>query len=101
MSSLGLLSRQAIIEQILDIINGKDATTNILIISLNPWRKLQKIFKEMYAGVHKSVSNFSSAIACVVVQTFIINEYGLQAHWVHNGNLVMSGTRLFGLMPVL
>lgn len=94
-----LLSRPAIIDQTLDIISGKDATTDTLIISLNPWRKLQKIFKEMYAGVHKSVSNFSSAIACVLMQTSIINQYELQAHWIHNGNLVMLGALLFGMMP--
>lgn len=55
----------------------------------------------MYAGVHKSVSNFSSAIACVLMQTSIINQYELQAHWIHNGNLVMLGALLFGMMPVL
>lgn len=94
-----LLSRPAIIDQTLDIISGKDATTDTLIISLNPWRKLQKIFKEMYAGVHKSVSNFSSAIACVLMQTSIINQYELEAHWIHNENLVMLGALLFGMMP--
>lgn len=93
MSGLRLLSSQAIIDKNLDIINGKDTTTDTLIISLNPWRKLQNIFKEVYAGVYKSVSNFSSAIAYVVMQTFIINGYSLQAYWIHNGNLVLLGTR--------
>lgn len=82
----------------MDIINGKDATTNTLTISLTPWKKLQKFFKDMYAGVYKFGSNTSSTIASVTMQNFIINEDEKQTNWIHSGNSAMLGT-LF--VPVL
>jgi len=57
-------------------------------------KKLQEILKEMYAGVQKFVSNASSVIACVTMQTFIRNGYQQQANWVHSGNPAMLGTLL-------
>lgn len=47
----------------------------------------------MYADVHKFISNTSSAIVCVTMQTFVINEYQ-QASWIHSRNPTILGTLL-------